>query len=105
MRRRQAALPFILVTVLLDMLGFGLVIPVLPKLVTSMYGAGISAGSGVFGLFAASYALMQFLCSPVLGNLSATSGRRPVILLSLLCAGLDYLMMSVAPSLGWLFVG
>lgn len=102
---RQAALPFILVTVLLDMLGIGLILPVLPKLVTSMYGASISAGSGVFGLFAASYALMQFLFAPVLGNLSDTYGRRPIILLSLAGAGLDYLLMSLAPSLSWLFVG
>jgi len=105
MRGRQAALPFILITVLLDMLGIGLIIPVLPKLVTSMHGGDISTGASVFGLFAASYALMQFLFSPVLGNLSDTYGRRPIILLSLLGAGLDYGLMSLAPSLSWLFVG
>lgn len=105
MQKRQAALPFILVTVLIDMLGIGLVIPVLPKLVTTMYGGNISEGSTVFGWFVASYALMQFVFSPVLGNLSDAYGRRPVILLSLLGAGLDYLLMAMAPSLGWLFVG
>jgi len=104
-RRRNAAIPFILVTVLLDMLGIGLILPVLPRLVTSMYGGGLSAGSSIFGVFAASYALMQFFFSPILGNLSDTYGRRPIILLSLLGAGLDYLLMSLAPSLAWLFVG
>jgi DHA1 family tetracycline resistance protein-like MFS transporter len=105
MQKRQAALPFILITLLIDMLGIGLVIPVLPKLVTSLHGGSISEGSAIFGWFIASYALMQFLFSPVLGNLSDAYGRRPVILLSLLGSGLDYLLMSFAPSLGWLFVG
>src|SRR3989442_12957712 len=105
LRNRQAALPFILVTVLLDMLGIGLVIPVLPKLVTTMYGSDLSAGSTVFGWFAASYALMQFLFSPVIGNLSDAYGRRPIILVSLLGAGLDYLLMTLAPTWKWLFVG
>jgi DHA1 family tetracycline resistance protein-like MFS transporter len=104
-RSRQAALPFILFTVLLDMLGIGLIIPVLPKLVTSMYGADLSAGSSVYGWFVASYALMQFVFSPVLGNLSDTYGRRPIILLSLLGAGVDYVLMALAPSLTWLFIG
>ncbi len=105
MRSRQAALPFILVTVLLDMLGIGLIIPVLPKLVTSLYGGDLSDGSAIFGWFVASYALMQFLFSPVLGNLSDAYGRRRIILLSLLGAGLDYLMMAFAPNLKWLFAG
>jgi DHA1 family tetracycline resistance protein-like MFS transporter len=105
MKNKQAAIPFILVTLLLDMLGIGVVIPVLPKLVTTLYGGDLSSGSAVFGWFVASYALMQFLFSPVLGNLSDTYGRRPIILLSLLGAGLDYLLMALAPNLAWLFVG
>lgn len=105
MKSRQAAIPFILVTVLLDMLGIGIIIPVLPKLVTSFYGADLSTGSTAFGWFVASYALMQFIFSPVLGNLSDAYGRRPVILSSLLGAGLDYVMMALAPNLKWLFVG
>ncbi len=105
MKSKQAAIPFILVTLLLDMLGIGVVIPVLPKLVTSLYGSDLSSGSAIFGWFVASYALMQFLFSPVLGNLSDTYGRRPIILMSLLGAGLDYLLMAVAPNLKWLFVG
>jgi MFS transporter, DHA1 family, tetracycline resistance protein len=105
MQSRQAAVPFILVTVLIDMLNIGLIIPVWPKLVTTMYGATLSEGSTVFGWFIATYALMQFLFAPILGNLSDAYGRRPIILISLLGAGLDNLLMAFAPSLGWLFVG
>ncbi|HYE74930.1 MAG TPA: TCR/Tet family MFS transporter [Blastocatellia bacterium] len=105
MRSRQAALPFILVTVLIDMLGIGLVIPVLPKLVTQLYGGDLSAGSTIFGWFVAAYALMQFIFAPILGNLSDAYGRRPIILSSLTGAGLDYLLMAFAPNLQWLFVG
>jgi len=104
-QKRSAALPFILVTLLLDVLGIGLIIPVLPKLVTTMGGGNISENSGLFGWFVAIYASMQFLFSPVLGSLSDTYGRRPVILLSLVGAGLDYLLLAFAPSLEWLFVG
>ncbi len=102
---KQAAMPFIIITVLLDMLGIGLIIPVLPRLVTTMYGGDLSSGATIFGWFVASYALMQFLFAPVLGNLSDAYGRRPIILMSLLGAGLDYLLMAFAPSLLWLFIG
>lgn len=105
MLNRKAAVPFILITILIDMLGIGLIVPVLPSLVTTMYGGTLSEGSTVFGWFVASYALMQFLFSPVLGNLSDAYGRRPIILFSLLGTGLDYLLMAFAPSLGWLFAG
>lgn len=105
MRSQKAATPFILFTVALDMIGIGLIIPVLPKLVTDMYGGTISDGSYIFGWFVAAYALMQFVFSPVLGNLSDRFGRRPIILTSLLGAGLDYLLMAFAPNLKWLFVG
>jgi DHA1 family tetracycline resistance protein-like MFS transporter len=105
MRNRQAAVRFIVVTVLLDMIGIGIIIPVLPKLVTTLYGSDLSAGSRVFGWFVASYALMQFLFSPVLGNLSDAYGRRRVLLISLLGGGVDYLLMAFSPDLKWLFVG
>lgn len=105
MHNRKAAMPFILITVLLDMIGIGLIIPVLPKLVTTMSGGNISKGSYVFGWFVASYALMQFVFSPILGKLSDAVGRRPIILTSLFGAGLDYLLMAFAPNLKWLFVG
>lgn len=105
MQNRQAAVRFIVVTVLLDMLGIGVIVPVLPKLVTTLYGSDLSDGSRIFGWFVASYALMQFLFAPVLGNLSDAYGRRRVLLISLLGASLDYLLMAFAPDLKWLFVG
>ena len=105
MQKRQAAISFILITVLIDMIGIGLIIPVLPKLVTQLYGGNLSEGSHVYGWFIAVYALMQFVLSPVLGNLSDAYGRRPVLLLSLFGAGLDYLLMAFAPTWRWLFLG
>lgn len=105
MRSAKAGMPFILITVLLDMLGIGLIIPVLAPLVTSMTDGGIAEGSAMYGWFISAYALMQFVFAPVLGNLSDAIGRRPVILISLLGAGLDYLLLAFAPTLWWLFVG
>jgi DHA1 family tetracycline resistance protein-like MFS transporter len=103
--RRRAALAFIFVTVMLDMLALGMIIPVLPKLVERFMGGNTAAAAEVFGLFNTVWALMQFLCSPVLGALSDRYGRRPVILLSNVGLGLDYVLMALAPTLGWLFVG
>jgi len=91
--------------VLLDMIGIGLIIPVLPKLVTSLSGGSFSEGSLIFGIFVASHASMQFLFSPLLGNLSDAVGRRPVILVSLLGSSLDYVLMALAPNLTILFIG
>ena len=105
MQNKQAAVRFIIVTVLLDMIGIGIIVPVLPKLVTTLYGSDLSEGSRIFGWFVASYALMQFLFAPVLGNLSDAYGRRRVLLISLLGSGLDYLLMAFSPDLKWLFVG
>lgn len=105
MQNKQAAVRFIVVTVLLDMIGIGIIVPVLPKLVTTLYGSDLSEGSRIFGWFVASYALMQFLFAPVLGNLSDAYGRRRVLLISLLGSGLDYLLMAFSPGLKWLFVG
>jgi DHA1 family tetracycline resistance protein-like MFS transporter len=105
MQKRQASLGFIFITLFLDIMGLGLVIPVLPKLIESFLNDDIARASTIYGVLVALYALMQFLFAPVLGNLSDRYGRRPVILLSLLGAGLDYLLLAFAPTLGWLFVG
>lgn len=102
---RTPGLAFIFVTLLLDILGFGLLIPILPKFVALLSGRGISAGARDYGWLLALYGLMQFLFSPVLGTLSDKYGRRPVLLLSLLFSGLDYVIMALAPSLIWLYVG
>src|SRR5690606_23213527 len=98
MARRNAALPFILVTLIIDVLGTGLLIPVRPELVTELAGGDLSSGSAYYGWFIAVYAAMQFLFAPVLGGLSDRFGRRPVLLVSLLGAGLDYLVMALAPN-------
>ncbi|MEZ4712415.1 MAG: TCR/Tet family MFS transporter [Caldilineaceae bacterium] len=105
MPKREAKLGFIFVTLLLDILGLGLIIPVLPKLIESFTNNNIESASTIYGIMIAIYALMQFVFAPILGSLSDQYGRRPVILISLLGAGLDYLLLAFAPNLAWLFVG
>jgi DHA1 family tetracycline resistance protein-like MFS transporter len=102
---RKPALGFIFVTLFLDILGIGLIIPILPKLVTALQGGNMAAASHTVGLLAALYALMQFVFAPILGSLSDHYGRRPVILGSLFGSGLDYLLLAFAPNLGWFYVG
>ena len=102
---RRAALAFIFVTVLLDMLALGMIVPVLPRLVESFLAGDTARAAKVYGLFGTVWALMQFVCSPILGALSDRFGRRRVILLSNLGLGLDYVLMALAPTLAWLFVG
>ncbi len=102
--KREPSLSFIFVTILLDVLGLGLIIPVFPKLIESFTG-NIESASSELGILVAVYALMQFLFAPILGSLSDRYGRRPIILLALLGAGLDYLVLAFAPNLVWLFVG
>ncbi|HET9869487.1 MAG TPA: TCR/Tet family MFS transporter [bacterium] len=104
-QKNKHALAFIFITVLLDMLALGLIIPILPGLIVGLAGGDKVRGALVVGLFGTVFALMQFVFSPVLGSLSDRFGRRPVILLSNLGMGLDYLVMALAPTLGWLFVG
>jgi len=102
---RIAAVAFIFVTILLDMLALGIIIPILPKLIESFVDNDTASAARIFGLFGTAWALMQFFFSPVLGALSDRFGRRPVILLSNLGLALDYVLMALAPSLAWLFVG
>src|SRR5208282_257253 len=102
---RRAAIAFVMVTVVLDMLAMAIIIPVLPRLVLTFSGGDTAAASGVLGVFVTTWALMQFFFSPLLGSLSDRFGRRPVILLSNFGLGLDYLVMALAPTLGWLFAG
>lgn len=102
---RRSATMFIFVTIVLDMLALGIIIPVLPKLVIHFSGGDTARGAEFYGLFGSVWALMHFLASPVLGALSDRFGRRPVILLSNFGLGLDYILMALAPSLGWLFAG
>jgi len=96
---------FIFITILLDTLALGLVIPVLPKLVESFVDNDTARAAQIFGLFGTAWAAMQFFFSPVLGGLSDRFGRRPVVLLSNFGLALDYVLMALAPSLTWLFIG
>lgn len=102
---RRAAFAFVFITVVLDMLAIGIIIPVLPKLVEGFMGGDTARAAIVYGVFGTAWALMQFLFSPVLGSLSDRYGRRPVILLSNIGLGLDYVLMALAPTIGWLFLG
>jgi DHA1 family tetracycline resistance protein-like MFS transporter len=96
---------FIFATVFLDMLGLGIIAPVLPKLVLTFTGGDGARAAAIFGIFGTVFALMQFVCSPLLGVLSDRFGRRPVIVLSNVGLGLDYVLMALAPTVSWLFAG
>jgi len=104
-KRREAAVLFILITVLLDMLSFGIIIPVLPKLVEEFLGGNTAHAAVIYGLMGTAWAFMQFFCSPIQGALSDRFGRRPVVLLSNFGLGLDYILMALAPTVVWLFLG
>lgn len=103
--KRHAALGFIFVTVLLDMLAFGVAAPTLPKLISDFMGGSTAHASEYLGLFVTTFALMQFVFSPVLGMLSDRYGRRPVILISNFGLAFDYMIMALAPTVRWLFLG
>jgi MFS transporter, DHA1 family, tetracycline resistance protein len=102
---RPAALSFIFITVLLDMLALGIIVPVLPRLVMGFLHGDTAKAAEMIGLFTTVWACMQFVFSPVIGLLSDRYGRRRVILLSNLGLGLDYVIMALAPTVNWLFVG
>ena len=102
---RRAATAFIFVTVVIDVLAMGIIIPVLPKLVESFEGGNTALAAETYGVFGTAWALMQFIFMPVMGSLSDRYGRRPVILISCFGLGCDYFLMALAPNLSWLFAG
>lgn len=102
---RKAAIGFIFITLMIDVTGLGLIIPVLPKLIQELSGSNISQASEYGGWLTFTFAIMQFLFAPVLGGLSDKYGRRPILLIALLGFALDYLFLSFAPTLAWLFLG
>ncbi len=101
----KSALFIVFVTVLVDSIGFGIILPVLPRLIVQLTGVTVDRAAAYGGWLSFVYALMQFFCAPVLGNLSDRFGRRPVLLFALLALGCDYLIMGFAPTIGWLYVG
>lgn len=101
----NAALGFIFVTVLIDIIGFGIIFPIIPKLIAQFVGGDISVAAEYGGWLIFVYALMQFVFAPVLGNLSDRYGRRPVLLISLFTLGIDCIFMAFAPTIFWLFIG
>jgi len=103
--RRSAAMGFIFITVLVDVIGWGLIIPVMPRLISTLKHIPLNEASKDGGWLLVVYAFMQFICAPILGNLSDRYGRRPVLLFSLFGFGIDYLFLALAPTYGWLFVG
>src|SRR6185436_8106340 len=104
-RAGRGAVIFIFLTVLVDTVGFGIILPVTPRLVMQLTGEGVGAAAVWGGWLGFVYALMQFFCAPILGGLSDRFGRRLVILMALGALGTDYLVMGFAPTLGWLFLG
>ena len=105
MKGRNASLTFIFITILIDVIGIGIIIPVLPTLIEELTGQGLSEASRIGGWLMFAYAFMQFFCAPALGALSDRFGRRPVLLIALFGLGIDYVFHAVAPTIGWLFVG
>jgi DHA1 family tetracycline resistance protein-like MFS transporter len=105
MRRRKPAIGFVLAMLLIDTIGFGIVMPVLPELVMKLGGHGLAEATEIGGWLALAYAGMQFLCGPLMGNLGDRFGRRPVLLASLAAFGIDYLLMAFAPGIAWLVAG
>ena len=103
--QNRLALTFILVTVLLDSIGIGLIFPVMPDLIEDVTGGSLSQAALWGGILTAAFALMQFLFGPIMGNLSDRYGRRPILLASLAIMALDYLVMAVAGTLWLLFAG
>lgn len=105
MRNKNAAIGFIFVTLLIDVIGFGIIIPVFPRLLSQMEHIPINEASKLGGVLLFAFSIAQFICSPLMGNLSDKYGRRPILLFSLLGFGVDYLIMAYAPSYNWLIVG
>ncbi len=105
MSSKRPALGFIFVTLLIDVIGFGLIIPVIPQLISELKHISIAESSAYGRWLIASFGIMQFLFSPLIGNLSDRFGRRPVLLISLFGFGIDYIFLVFAPTIEWLFVG
>src|ERR1700761_8603608 len=105
MRSPNPAIPIVLAATLIDVTGFGIVMPVLPKLITELGHIDLAAASRVAGWMLAVFATTQFFAGPVLGNLGDRFGRRPVLIAAMSAFAIDYAVMAMAPALAWLFLG
>ena len=105
MDRKKSSLGFIFITILIDCIGFGIIIPVLPNLIKELSGKPLAVASEYGGLMLVAYAIAQFIFAPVVGGLSDKYGRRPILLISLFGLGIDYIFLSFAPTIAWLFIG
>lgn len=103
--QKQAAIGFIFITMLIDITGWGIIIPVIPKLIKELINGDISEAAKYGGWLTFAYAITQFVFAPLIGNLSDKYGRRPIILISLFAFALDYLLLAFSPTIVWLFVG
>src|ERR1043165_3831579 len=101
----KSAMGFIFITLLIDVMGWGLIIPVMADLIAQLKGIPVNQASTYGAILLSVFAIVQFLFAPVIGNLSDRYGRRPILLLSLLGFGIDYIILALAPSYGWLFLG
>lgn len=104
-KNKSAAIGFIFITMLIDITGWGIIIPVIPKLIQELIHGDVSEASKIGGWLTFAYAITQFVCAPLVGNLSDKFGRRPIILLSLLAFSMDYVLLAFAPTITWLFIG
>ena len=103
--KKQAAVGFIFITMLIDIIGWGIIIPVIPSLIKELIHSDISEAAKYGGWLTFSYAITQFIFAPIVGNLSDKFGRRPILLVSLFVFSLDYMLLAFAPTIAWLFVG
>ena len=103
--QKSAAIGFIFITLLIDITGWGIIIPVVPKLIEELIHADVSEAAKYGGWLSFAYAFIQFVFSPLVGNLSDKYGRRPIILLSLFGFSIDYIFLALSPTILWLFVG
>ena len=104
-KKNNAAIGFIFITLLIDVIGFGIIIPVMPALISKLKHVDVSTAAAYGSYLTVAYSFTQLIFSPILGNLSDKYGRRPVLLFSLFGFGIDYLFLALAPSYGWLFIG
>lgn len=104
-KSKQAGIGFIFITMLIDITGWGIIIPVIPDLIEELIHANASEASRIGGLIAMAYSITQFIFAPIIGNLSDQYGRRPIILFSLLAFSIDYILLAFAPTITWLFIG